>query len=158
VPIQAAKLDAALDAKLDIDPAETAWRWQARVYYEDTDAGGIVFYANYLRFFERARTEWLRHLGFEHVRMRKQFGLIFVVKELHVNYHKPAKLDDMVQLGVKLITLKRASLMMEQTAYLETCPGGDSTLLASAEIRLACLDAQSLKPMALPKELGLVLA
>jgi acyl-CoA thioester hydrolase len=129
------------------------WNWQARVYYEDTDAGGIVFYANYLHFFERARTEWLRHLGFEHVRIRDELRLIFVVKELHVNYHRPAKLDDMVQLGVKLRVLKRASLRLEQTAYLQAGPEDEPIMLASAEIRLACLDAQALKPMALPKEI-----
>ncbi len=129
------------------------WNWQARVYYEDTDAGGIVFYANYLRFFERARTEWLRHLGFEHVRMRQELGLIFVVKELHVNYHRPAKLDDMVQLGVKLRVLKRASLSLEQTAYLQNKPADEPIMLASAEIRLACINARALKPMALPKEI-----
>ncbi len=129
------------------------WNWQARVYYEDTDAGGIVFYANYLRFFERARTEWLRHLGFEHVRMHRELGLIFVVKELHVNYHKPAKLDDMLQLGVKLRVLKRASLSLEQSAYLQASPEVAPVMLASAEIRLACLDAETLKPIALPKEL-----
>ncbi len=129
------------------------WNWQARVYYEDTDAGGIVFYANYLRYFERARTEWLRHLGHDHVRMRQDLGLIFVVKELHVNYHRPAKLDDMVQLGVKLRVLKRASLSLEQTAYLQANPQDEPIMLASAEIRLACLNAQALKPMALPKEI-----
>jgi acyl-CoA thioester hydrolase len=129
------------------------WNWQARVYYEDTDAGGIVFYANYLRFFERARTEWLRHLGFEHVRMRDELRLIFVVKELHVNYHRPARLDDLVQLGVKLRVLKRASLSLEQTAYLQPRAEDKPIMLASAEIRLACLDVQALKPMALPKEI-----
>jgi acyl-CoA thioester hydrolase len=137
----------------DKDVFMKPWSWQARVYYEDTDAGGIVFYANYLRFFERARTEWLRHLGFEHVRMRQELGLIFVVKELHVNYHKPAKLDDIVQLGVKMLVLKRASLSLEQTAYLQSSAGDSPILLASAEIRLACLDANSLKPIALPREM-----
>jgi acyl-CoA thioester hydrolase len=76
-----------------------------------------------------------------------------VVKELHVNYHKPAKLDDLVQLGVKLTTLKRASLTMEQSAYLQTRAEDDPVLLASAEIRLASLDAKSLKPKALPGEI-----
>jgi acyl-CoA thioester hydrolase len=134
------------------------WHWHARVYYEDTDAGGIVFYANYLRFFERARTEWLRHLGYEHVRLREDFGLLFVVKELHVNYHRPAKLDDIVRLGVKIQLLRRASLCLEQSAYLQNSPEEAPILLASAEVRLACLEAVSLKPMALPKTMHLSLA
>jgi acyl-CoA thioester hydrolase len=133
------------------------WQWQARVYYEDTDAGGIVFYANYLKYFERARTEWLRHLGINQQRLRDELGVIFVVKEVQVSYNRPARLDDVVHLGVKLVQLKRASLALEQTAFLQrdemALSERKAISLAEGKVRLACLDALTLKPVGLPSAL-----
>jgi acyl-CoA thioester hydrolase len=133
------------------------WHWQVRVYYEDTDAGGIVFYANYLKYFERARTEWLRHLGINQQQLREELGVIFVVKEVQVSYNRPARLDDVVQLGVKLVQLKRASLSLEQSAFLRPDEAAGSppqaAALAEGKVRLACLDALTLKPQGLPRAL-----
>lgn len=128
----------------------SAWHWPVRVYYEDTDAGGIVFYANYLRFFERARTEWLRHLGFEHAQLRRETGILFVVKSMQVDYHRPAQLDDLLQLDIRLLERKRASLLVEQSAWLPGHDPAPATLLVSARVRLACIDGQSLRPLGLP--------
>ena len=81
----------------------TEFNCQIRVYYEDTDAGGVVFYANYLRFMERARTEWLRHIGFEHKQLIKQRDLVFAVKSVSIDYKKPAKLDDLLTVASSII-------------------------------------------------------
>lgn len=115
-----------------------------RVYWEDTDAGGVVFYANYLKFFERARTEWLRALGFEQERMRQQDEAMFVVSETRVRYLAPARLDDWLELSVTLLERGRASLLIRQTA---TRTG---QLLAEGEIRIGCVGATDFKPRRMP--------
>ena len=89
---------------------EHAFHWPVRVYWEDTDAGGIVFYANYLKFFERARTEWLRSLGIEQQRLREDSGGMFVVADSHVKYHRAARLDDTLLVTAKLKELRLASM------------------------------------------------
>ena len=109
-----------------------------RVYWEDTDAGGVVFYANHLKFFERARTEWLRSLGFEQQRLRQQTGAIFVVSETRVRYHRPALLDDLLSISVEPREIGRASMLIAQAARR----GGE--LLAEGEIRIGCVDAESI--------------
>ncbi len=115
-----------------------------RVYWEDTDAGGVVFYANYLKFFERARTEWLRAAGHSQQRLRDQTGAIFVVAETHVRYLQPARLDDLLDVTVELCEGGAATLLIAQQALR----GG--TLLAEGTIRIACVDAQSLRPRRIP--------
>ena len=115
-----------------------------RVYYEDTDAGGIVYYANYLKFFERARTEWLRALGFEQHRMREETGAIFVVSEARLRYVSPARLDDWIEVSVELLERGRASLLIRQQARR-----GDE-LLAEGEIRIGCVAAADFKPCRIP--------
>jgi acyl-CoA thioester hydrolase len=115
-----------------------------RIYWEDTDAGGVVFYANYLKFFERARTEWLRALGFSQQRLRNEQGLIFVVTDTHVRYLHPARLDDELAVTVALAEAARASLTLAQAALRGT------TLLADGRITLACVEAQSFRPQRLP--------
>lgn len=122
----------------------SAFTWQVRIYYEDTDAGGIVFYANYLKFFERARTEWLRATGVNQQALADTDGAIFVVKHASVDYHAPAKLDDVLELTLTIEKLGRASIHFAQQAWR-----GD-TLLASAHVKVGCVDAQSLRPRALP--------
>ncbi|HEY4083189.1 MAG TPA: YbgC/FadM family acyl-CoA thioesterase [Burkholderiaceae bacterium] len=142
-----------------------------RVYWEDTDAGGIVFYANYLKFFERARTEWLRAAGFEQQRLRDEAGLIFVVAATSVRYLSPAKLDDFLHITVEPREIGRASMTIFQTARrmnepprVAPCatlppegarvalgrPGADSTLLAEGEIRIGCVAAATLKTARIP--------
>jgi acyl-CoA thioester hydrolase len=123
-----------------------AFEFPIRVYWEDTDAGGIVFYANYLKFFERARTEWLRALGIEQSRLRETTGGIFVVGETAVRYHRPARLDDELLVTAAIQETGRASLIIAQQAFLR----GSRTLLAEGTIRIGWVEAESLKPARIP--------
>jgi len=122
----------------------TEFSWPVRVYYEDTDAGGVVFYANYLRFFERARTEMLRHLGFEQDQLREQEGLLFVVRSVQVDYLKPARFNEQIDVSAKIIERKKTSLIFEQAIMRQR------DLLCTGVVRIACLDAQSMKPKLIP--------
>ena len=122
----------------------TVFEHPIRVYWEDTDAGGIVFYANYLKFFERARTEWLRALGIGQHALREETGGMFVVSETTVKYHRPAKLDDQLRVTATLAEGGRASLVIAQQAWL-----GD-TLLCEGTIRIGWVDATSMKPARIP--------
>ena len=124
----------------------SAFTWTVRVYYEDTDAGGIVFYANYLKFFERARTEWLRALEVNQHALLEQHGALFVVKNTSVDYHAPAKLDDVLKLSLMIEKLGPASVQFVQQAWR------DDTLLTSARVKVACVDSLSLRPSALPPD------
>ncbi len=119
-----------------------------RVYWEDTDAGGIVFYANYLKFFERARTEWLRSLGVGQQALREETGGMFVVSETAIKYHRPARLDDELLVTAKLQESGRASITIAQQAWRET----DSTpeLLCEGSIRIGWVSAASMKPERIP--------
>lgn len=118
-----------------------------RIYWEDTDAGGVVFYANYLKFFERARTEWLRSLGFSQETMRTQTSAIFIVSETSVRYLRPARLDDVLNVSVHVTHAGQASMSLTQVAWR-----GEERL-AEGEIRIACVDAQSFKPRRIPAPL-----
>lgn len=118
-----------------------------RVYWEDTDAGGIVFYANYLKFFERARTEWLRALGYEQHSLRQTSGGMFVVHSTAVRYKRSARLDDLLSVTVKLAESGRSGLLLTQQAWR------GSELLAEGEIRIAWVDAASLQIKRIPAEL-----
>jgi len=118
--------------------------WPARVYYEDTDAGGIVYYANYLKFFERARTEWLRSLGVNQDKLAQDPGLIFVVRRALLDFLRPARLDDMLEVTVEPLKLARVYVDLAQEARC-----GAQTL-ARAEIRVACVNQRSQKPVAIP--------
>jgi acyl-CoA thioester hydrolase len=123
------------------------FRWPMRIYWEDTDAGGVVFYANYLKLFERARTEWLRSLGFSQQALRSETGLMFVVTDTSVKYLRPAVLDDEVQVSVQLSQAGRVRLTLDQVAWR------GHTRLAEGRIRIACVDAVHLKPAAMPASL-----
>ena len=118
-----------------------------RVYIEDTDAGGIVYYANYLRYMERARTEWLRACGIELDELQYEQRVQFVVRSVQVDYHKPARFNDELTVCANLMTLRSASLLCEQPIMR-----GD-TLLTQAKVRLVCVNADTLTPCAIPKEL-----
>ena len=134
------------------DPPAPAFRHAVRVYWEDTDAGGVVFYANYLKFFERARTEWLRALDVGQQALRERTGAIFVVSDTRVRYLRPAKLDDLLDVTVELQDVGRASMSILQRAFR-----GDE-LLAEGDIRIGCVDATTLRPRRLPAELQPLLA
>jgi acyl-CoA thioester hydrolase len=136
---------------------EAAFSWPVRVYWEDTDAGGIVFYANYLKYFERARTEWLRSLGLEQQRLREQGAGMFVVTHTDVSYHRPARLDDFLFVTARLLEAGRASLTIEQRVSLKTPPAdaseGTDTLLCEGRIRIGWVDTQHLRPRRMPADL-----
>lgn len=123
----------------------SVFTWTVRVYYEDTDAGGIVYYANYLKFFERARTEWLRSLGIDQQTLRDQHGAIFVVRSASVDYVASARLDDEVRLTLSIEKLGRASIQFVQQAWR------GETLLAGAGVKVGCVDAVSLRPRPVPE-------
>jgi len=123
---------------------QLSFDWPIRVYYEDTDAGGIVFFANYLKFFERARTEWLRACGIDQRRLAQENGIVFVVSETAVQYRTPARLDDLLTIASRIERLGKASVEFVQEARR-----GDA-LLAVGTIRVGCVELATLKPVALP--------
>jgi acyl-CoA thioester hydrolase len=126
---------------------EHPFRHSLRVYWEDTDAGGVVFYANYLKFFERARTEWLRALGVGQQALREATGAIFVVTDTQLRYLAPARLDDMLSVTVVLRRRGSASMAITQQAWRA------ETLLAEGEIRIGCVDEGTFRPRRIPTEL-----
>ena len=133
--------------------AQAPFSWPVRVYWEDTDAGGIVFYANYLKFFERARTEWLRHLGIGQQALRDEVGGMFVVSETQVQYHRPARLDDLLLVTARVREAGRASLTIEQRALLQSARAdGQPLLLCEGTIRIGWVDAHSLRPQRIPPQ------
>ena len=119
-----------------------------RVYWEDTDAGGIVFYANYLKYFERARTEWLRASGIGQQALREATGGMFVVSDTQVKYHRPARLDDQLLVTARVLATGRACMTIGQQARLEPQPGGP--LLCEATIRIGWVDGATLRPARIP--------
>jgi acyl-CoA thioester hydrolase len=125
--------------------------WPVRVYYEDTDASGVVYHAAYLRFFERARTEWLRALGYSQERLRVEAGAAFTVAGMELEFRRPARLDDALEATAEVELLRRASMIFVQTLRYAVEPG---TVLAQARVRVACVDAASFKPRALPEFLA----
>ena len=120
------------------------FRWPVRVYYEDTDAGGIVYYANYLRFMERARSEWLRLNGVDVAELADESRLMFTVREIHLDFLRVARLSDNLEVSVSLTRVRRVSVELEQTVTLA------GEVLCTAQVRLACVDVDSLKPKPIP--------
>jgi len=118
--------------------------WRVRVYWEDTDGGGVVFYANYLKYMERARTEWLRSMGHAQSELADKHGFVFAVVEVRLNYRKPARLDDELDISCVPVPEGRASIRFQQTIRR-----GD-TVLVSGEVRVACVDAKTFRPRGLP--------
>ena len=121
--------------------------WPLRVYYEDTDSGGVVYYANYLKFMERARSEWLRALGFEQDALRRDEGVIFAVRSVTLDFLQPARFNQLLNVTVKLIEQGRASLGFEQ----QVRDGASGNVLCSGHVKLACLDAVTFKARSIPK-------
>jgi acyl-CoA thioester hydrolase len=130
------------------DLAAPPYRFQLRVYWEDTDAGGVVFYANYLKFFERARTEWLRALGHEQERLRTETGAVFVVTDTSVRHLRPARLDDLLSVTVRVAHAGRARMTIAQQAWRQTSQGEE--LVAEGTIRIGCVDAGTFRPQRIP--------
>jgi len=122
--------------------------WPARVYWEDTDGGGIVYYANYLRFLERARTEWLRQRGFSQQRLLSDEGILFTVVSLQIEYRAAARLDDELEVSCEPEPQGPASLRFAQRIHRRAAGGRE--LLAEASVRVACLDARTMRPRRLP--------
>jgi len=129
--------------------ATTPFGFPLRVYWEDTDAGGIVFYANYLKFMERGRTEWLRAMGFNQQVLREQVGGMFVVSETAVKYHQSARLDDALWVTARVQEAGRVSLTIAQQVMLQR-EGQPDALLAEGTIRIGWVDAATLKPGRIP--------
>jgi acyl-CoA thioester hydrolase len=132
-------------------PGKDTFVWPVRVYWEDTDAGGVVFYANYLKFFERSRTEWLRERGIHQQALREATGGMFVVSDARVRYLKSAKLDDELLVTTSLLEAGRASMTIHQEAWLTTPVG--PVLLCEATIRAGWVNASSLKPARIPQNI-----
>lgn len=122
------------------------FEWRLRIYWEDTDAGGVVYHANYLAFMERARTEWLRSLGVDQLELRQRTGLAFVVRDMKVDWLKPARLDDELVVSVTVTERRAASMLFRQDIIR---PADGQTVLR-AQLRVACVDLASMRPAALP--------
>ena len=123
--------------------------WPVRVYYEDTDSGGVVYYANYLKFMERARTEFLRHLGYEQDALIKNENIVFAVRSVSLDYHKPARFNEQLEVSTQVIECKKASMLFEQIITRKE----DSKLLCSGTVRIASLRADSFKPCPMPENI-----
>ena len=126
------------------------FEWPVRVYYEDTDAQGVVYYANYFRFLERARTEWLRSLGVDMVRLMDEDRRIFVVAEVQARFLSPARLSDELLVTARLEKLTRVSFDIEQNIYRNRI---DGELLIQARVKAAYLDADTMRPKRIPTSL-----
>jgi len=124
--------------------------WPVRVYYEDTDLGGVVYYANYLRFLERARTEWLRSLGCDQTRLLEQDGLLFVITGVEIRYRQPARFNDLLCVTAELERHRRASMRFRQAIYRDE---SKSERLVEASVEAACVAADTMRPRPIPTEL-----
>ncbi|MDQ3268602.1 MAG: tol-pal system-associated acyl-CoA thioesterase [Pseudomonadota bacterium] len=122
---------------------ESAFSLPTRVYWEDTDAGGVVYHARYLAFLERARSEWMRAQGYGQDALRLEHGLVFAVRAMTVDFHKPARLDDALLVGASLRQCRRASVLFAQSVHR------DGELLLSATVRLAALEPAGFRPRAI---------
>ncbi|MBI0059837.1 tol-pal system-associated acyl-CoA thioesterase [Gilliamella apis] len=127
------------------------FNWNARVYYEDTDAGGVVYHARYLAFFERARTEMLRQLDISQQKLLQE-GIAFVVKKMDISYDFPARLDDMLTISTKIEQIRKASIIFKQTILNQ-----NKQIISNADVVIACVNMTKMKPCALPKSLFLEL-
>lgn len=121
--------------------------WRLRVYYEDTDASGVVYHARYLQYYERARTEWLRHLGFEQDRLMQEFQIAFTIASLQTEFSQPARLDDELDVSVEVIRCGRASMLLAQ----QICDTRDADRrLSSLQCKIGCVNTASFRPVAMP--------
>ncbi len=128
--------------------AREPFAWLVRVYWEDTDAGGVVYHASYVRFLERARTEWMRALGVDQMGFKRQTGLAFLVRDMQIDFLKPALLDDELSVTVEVKERRAASILFNQTITR-----ADGSCLIRASVRVACVDLQRMRPAAIPPDL-----
>ena len=147
LPTLVVKSESASASSISASQAEP-FVWPVRVYYEDTDAGGVVYYANYLKFIERARTEWLRVTGIEQTDLAEQHGVAFVVRSAAIDYLKPARFNDSLQVTVELIKVGAGHIDVAQRAIR------DSELLASAVVKVACVGVQTMRPIRIPQPIA----
>ena len=126
------------------------YHWQVQVYYEDTDAGGVVYYANYLKFMERARTEWLRALGIEQDKLMQDRNVLFAVRSVRIEYKRPIRFNDSLAVSVEPVAIRPASLSIQQAI---TDQRDRSSLFSSADVNVVCLQADSFSPQPIPKDL-----
>lgn len=134
----------------EVEHAQSAFRWRTRVYWEDTDAGGVVYHAGYLRFLERARTEWMRAHGMGQQALRESQGVVFVVREIDIAFDKPARLDDELDATLRVTRVRSASLEFAQ----DVLRVADGVTLARAKVRIACVDAQAFAPVRIPPNIA----
>ena len=120
--------------------------WQVRVYYEDTDSGGVVYHSNYLKYMERARTEWLRHLGFEQTDLKDKLNALFVVHSMQIQFKKPAKFNDLLTITSEFTTIGFGSIIFLQKITLNT------QLITEASVKIACINALTFKPSEIPHQ------
>src|SRR5210317_96525 len=143
------------------NPNTKEFSWPVRVYYEDTDSGGVVYYANYLKFMERARTELLRTIGYEQDQLQQELGIIFAVHSANIQYKKPARFNNELNVLTSITSLGKASIDFKQSVYLEpsqeltvstgsAAPEFPAVLLSEAEIKIACLNATKFTPQSIP--------
>jgi acyl-CoA thioester hydrolase len=137
--------------KINTAPRMTEFIFPIRVYYEDTDSGGVVYYANYLKFMERARTEYLRSLGFEQDEIIASEGVLFAVRSVAVDYLKPARFNQLLNVSAQLAETGKASLLFAQR--VELAHGDPSPVLCTGRVKIACLDARTLRPTAIPSRI-----
>jgi acyl-CoA thioester hydrolase len=131
------------------NPDSRLFRWPVRVYWEDTDAGGVVYHARYLHYFERARSEWLRAAGIGQDELRAARGIVFVVHRMELRFNRPARLDDLLEATVAPHELRGASFHVDQALRREP----DAAPLVEARVRLACIDAATFRPRPIPSDL-----
>lgn len=137
-------------AKPLLQPDLFGFSFPVRVYFENTDAGGVVYHSEYLKFLERARTEWLRHLGFTHQGLARKHGIIFVASQVAVDFVKPARLDDSVSIGVAIESLGRVRVIFHQEIRRES--GQSSEVLVRGRVTIACVSCEGFKPTEIPEE------
>ena len=130
------------------EPSPDSFRWPVRVYWEDTDAGGVVYHASYLRFMERARTEWLRVRGIDQSAVKTATGLAFLVRDMHIDFLRAAVLDDELSVTVEVKERRAASILFGQTISR-----ADGIALIQAQVRVACVDLQQMRPAKIPADL-----
>ena len=126
--------------------ANNEFNLQIRIYYEDTDAGGVVYHSNYLKFMERARTEWLRHAGFDQDTLIEENEILFAVRKISIDYNKPALFNDLLNVKTRIAEQRKASLLFEQIVFNQA-----EEMICKAEIKTACIDSNTLKPKPIPE-------
>lgn len=136
--------------EVPVPAEERVFQWPIRVYYEDTDSGGVVYHTGYLRFMERARTEWLRALGFEQDWLRRELGVLFTVRSVRIEYLKPAFFNNQLAVDTWATCHRRVGLRFIQHIRPAQGPNEESGILCRADIEVVCIDGQNLRPRALP--------